>query len=185
MNKDTFNKLNIDEQLKFFNKELKKGNSLSVICKSIGIGRSTVSDRFKKKNYKFNKNTNQYEIISNNSSNTDVIKKDESNILCDTPETDTINEIIDISNEDIKKNLLDLAANYEIIQKIISDYKCNTSVIKKQIIIDLPESETKLITWRANQKVVEIFNEFANKNNQFRKVDLLSQALLDFVNKYE
>lgn len=181
MNKDTFNKLTIDEQLKFFNKELKKGNSLSVICKSIGIGRSTVSDRFKKKNYKFNKNTNQYEIISNNGSNTDVIKKEESNTLCNN----TINEIIDISNEDIKKNLLDLAANYEIIQKIISDYKCNTSVIKKQIIIDLPESETKLITWRANQKVVEIFNEFANKNNQFRKVDLLSQALLDFVNKYE
>lgn len=185
MNKDKFNELNIDEQIKFFNKELEKGNSLSKICKSIGIGRSTVSDRFKKINYKFNKESNLYETIENNDSNTNVSKEENKNKLIDIPITNTVNEVIDISNEDIKKNLLDLASNYEIIQKIIMDYKCNTSVIKKQIVIDLPESESKLITWRANQKVVEIFNEFANKNNQFKKVDLLSQALLDFVNRYE
>ena len=69
MNKDTFNKLAINEQVEYFNKELVKGNSLTNICKSINIGRSTVSDRFKKINYKFNKQTNQYEIIENNDSN--------------------------------------------------------------------------------------------------------------------
>ena len=117
--------------------------------------------------------------------NTNVIIKEKSNNSNNVSATDTVNEVINISSEDIKKNLLELATNYEIIQKIIDDYKCNTSVVKKQIIIDLPQSESKLITWRINQQVVEIFNEFANKNNQFKKVDLLSQALLDFVNKYE
>lgn len=185
MKKDTFNKLTIDEQLKYFNQELAKGNSLTSICKSIEIGRSTVSDRFKKINYKFNKDTNQYEMIKNNGSNTNVIIKEKSNNSNNVSATDTVNEVINISSEDIKKNLLELATNYEIIQKIIDDYKCNTSVVKKQIIIDLPQAESKLITWRINQQVVEIFNEFANKNNQFKKVDLLSQALLDFVNKYE
>ena len=184
MNKDTFNKLTINEQLEYFNQELIKGNTLTNICKSIKIGRSTVSDRFKKINYKFNKDTNQYEYIENNDSNTDVIKHKNSNSR-NISIADTVNEVINISSEDIKKNLLDLATNYEIIQEIIANYKCNTSVVKEQIIIDLPKSDSKIITWRVNQEVAEIFNEFANKNNQFKKVDLISQALLDFVNKYE
>lgn len=185
MNKDIFNKLTIDEQLKYFNQELVNGKSLTSICKLIGIGRSTVSDRFKKINYKFNKDTNQYELIKNNDGNTSVIIKENSNNLNNISSTDTVNEVINISSEDIKKNLLELATNYEVIQKIIDDYKCNTSVIKKQITIDLPQAESKLITWRINQQVAEIFNEFASKNNQFKKVDLLSQALLDFVNKHK
>lgn len=185
MNKDTFNKLTINEQVEYFNKELVKGNSLTNICKSINIGRSTVSERFKKINYKFNKHTNQYEIIENNDSNTNVIIKNTSNNSHNTSIVDTVNDVINISSEDIKKNLLELATNYKIIQEIIADYKCNTSVVKKQIIIDLPQADSKITTLRINEQVAEIFNEFANKNNQFKKVDLLSQALLDFVNKYE
>ncbi len=184
MNKDTFNKLSINEQVEYFNKELVKGNNLTNICKSINIGRSTVSDRFKKINYKFNKQTNQYEIIENNDSNTYVIKHIDNNTY-NTSIADTVNDVINISSEDIKQNLLELANNYKIIQEIINDYKRNTSVVKKQIIIDLPQSDSKVTTLRINEEVAKIFNEFANKNSQFKKVDLLSQALLDFVRNHE
>lgn len=74
MNKESFNKLTIDEQIEYFNEKLKEANSLTNICKNISIGRSTISDRFKKHNYKFNKISNQYELIENNANITNVIK---------------------------------------------------------------------------------------------------------------
>lgn len=70
MNKTSFNNLNLKDQIKYFNKELKNGNNIGKICKSINISYSTIRDRFKRNNYVYIKVSNQYEnknhIISNN-----------------------------------------------------------------------------------------------------------------------
>ena len=63
MNKTEFNSLDIMEQIEYINKSLLNGNTLTNICKSIGIGRSTIRDRFEKVSYKYNKSINQYESI--------------------------------------------------------------------------------------------------------------------------
>ena len=44
MQRIEFDKLEIIEQLNYINKELKTG-MLAAICKSIGVGRTTMSDR--------------------------------------------------------------------------------------------------------------------------------------------
>ena len=63
MNKTEFNNLEVLEQIEYINKSLLEGNTLTNICKSIGIGRSTIRDRFKKVSYEYNKSINQYESI--------------------------------------------------------------------------------------------------------------------------
>ena len=63
MNKTEFNSLDVMEQIEYINKSLLNGNTLTNICKSIGIGRSTIRDRFEKVSYKYNKSINQYESI--------------------------------------------------------------------------------------------------------------------------
>lgn len=63
MNKTEFNSLEVLEQIEYINKSLLEGNTLTNICKSIGIGRSTIRDRFKKVSYEYNKSINQYESI--------------------------------------------------------------------------------------------------------------------------
>ena len=46
MTKEDFNNLDIIEQINYINEKLVEGNTLTNICKSIGIGRSTIRYRF-------------------------------------------------------------------------------------------------------------------------------------------
>lgn len=189
MKKEQFNKLDIDKQIEYFNNRLSEGESLTVICDSIGIGRTTVSDRFKKVKYKFNKSNKQYELVEDNGNNTDVTEAN--NGSCTTVEptentnNDNVLDIVTFDNEDIKNNLLSLASEYEILKNMIDDYRRNSSVIKKQIVIDIPDDESKIVTLRINKTVLDMFNEFAEANKQYRKVDLLSQALLNFIREHQ
>lgn len=68
MTKDEFNNLEIIDQIYYLNKHLKDGLTLTNICKSIGIARSTVSGRMTKQGYILDKNLNQY-IIDNSKNN--------------------------------------------------------------------------------------------------------------------
>ena len=189
MKKEQFNKLDIDKQIEYFNNELLEGGSITSICKSLGIARSTISDRFGKVNYKYNGAIKQYELVENNVNITDV--KEANNGSCTTVEptentnNDNVLDIVNLDNEDIKNNLLSLASEYEILKNMIDDYRRNSSVIKKQIVIDIPDDDSKITTLRINKTVLDMFNEFAEANKQYRKVDLLSQALFDFINAHK
>ena len=61
MNKSSFNKLTLQNQVKYFNTRLKSGENISQICNSISISYSTIRDRFKRNNYVYSKVSNQYE----------------------------------------------------------------------------------------------------------------------------
>ena len=48
MNRDEFNKLDVNSQVQYFNEELKKdNNNFNAICKQIGISKNTIMNRFK------------------------------------------------------------------------------------------------------------------------------------------
>lgn len=68
MTKDEFNNLEIIDQINYLNKNLKAGQSLTNICNSIGIARSTVGGRMTKQGYILDKNLNQY-ILDNKENN--------------------------------------------------------------------------------------------------------------------
>ncbi|MDY6559168.1 hypothetical protein, partial [Clostridioides difficile] len=108
----------------------------------------------------------------NNISDTNVIQ------------SDAVREVINKSDKEIKDNLLDIVSNYDVLKEIIELHKCNTSVIKQQIVIDLEDSDSKLTTLRVNSKELELFNKFCDNNKQFKKIDLISQALKEFREKY-
>ena len=93
--------------------------------------------------------------------------------------------MVNKSPDELKNNLFSLANDYEIISKIIEDYRRNTSVIKQQIVIELPICENKLTTLRVNEQVLEEFNKFAEEHKQYKKVDLLSQALKNFIDQHK
>lgn len=195
MNKEKFNKLDIIEQIKYINDELKNNKSITSVSKELGIGRSTIRDRFKKANYIYSKELNEYVhnnditgVIQvnkklNNRCDTSV-KIEENN--CSTPviEKDTVTEIVTKSDEEIRTNLLDLVNNYDVLKDIIELHRRNTSVVKQQIVIDLDDAESKLTTLRVNSKVLDQFNEFCIKHKEYKKVDLLSQAIKTFIENY-
>ena len=199
MNKEEFNKLGVLEQVQYINNELKNNKSITSVCKELGIGRSTIRDRFKKANYSYSKDLNKYihnnditdvlqkptELLKcNNRCISSDINKKNNNSITDVLQRDTVTEIINKSDEEIKNNLLDLVNNYDVLKDIIELHRRNTSVIKQQIVIDIEESDSKLATLRVNSKVLEQFNDFCKDNKQYKKVDLLSQAMKEFIEKY-
>lgn len=189
MNKEQFNALEVLKQIDYVNNLLKNNNSVTAVCKEIGVGRTTIRDRFKKVGYVFSKEFNAYALKrENNVCNTDIIDiNNNSNTTVRktrNDEDEVVLNIVEKSSDEIKSNLLDLANNYELIKEIMDIHRRNTSVAKQQIVIDLEEAESKLVTLRVNEKVLDDFNEFCNNNKQFKKVDLLSQAIKNFIVQY-
>ncbi|MFD3158869.1 hypothetical protein ACFIJ5_18835 (plasmid) [Haloimpatiens sp. FM7330] len=99
-------------------------------------------------------------------------------------------------------NILSLAKNYDKISKVLewfenkNDDKCMTDdtcvtnvieVIDDKIKINLPDSEEKRTTIRVNAKVWDDFNEFCSSENNkhLKKRDILSMALLEFIDRYK
>lgn len=185
LTKEEFNKLDIKEQIEYFNNSLENNVSITAVCKQIGIGRSTISDRFKKHNYSYSKELNQYTHREVTKERVKPINRQ--NDGCNTTSSsieNTVTEVINISDVDIKNNLLDIASNYEVLKEMIETYRRNTNVVKQQIVIDLEEAESILTTIRVNPKVWEQFKIFSLEHRQFKKVDLLSQALKNFMEQY-
>lgn len=97
-----------------------------------------------------------------------------------------------ISNESLKNNLIGLAENYaniiEMLEWFNGDDKRHTNVIEviDGIRIDLPEEEKKdfRTTLRVNDMAWNRFKNFCNCNKQFSQKDLISMALLEYMNKY-
>lgn len=193
MNKDKFNNLKILEQIEYINNKLQNNNSITSVSKELGIGRSTIRDRFKKVNYTYCKDYNNYiynenttDVVQTNTAKnnrriTSDIATTSNHNITDVIQSDTVAEIMIKSDEEIKNTLLELVNNYDVLKDIIELHRRNTAVIKQQIIIDLEDAENKLTTLRVNEKVLKQFDDFCNNNKQYKKVDLLSQAIKNFI----
>lgn len=62
-NKSNFNKLDLEQQVLFFNKKLEEGFKISEVCLKTGISYNTIHERFARYGYKYNKLSKQYECI--------------------------------------------------------------------------------------------------------------------------
>lgn len=196
MTKEQFNQLEVLEQIKYINNQLEKNSTLTLVCKELSIGRSTIRDRFKKISYSYSKELNRYVYndsitgivknitMKNNKRITDVTHEENNANNTNVSQVDKVTDIINKSDVEIKETLLDIVNNYDTIKEIIELHRRNTSVIKQQIVIDVEDAESKLTTLRVNSKELELFNSFCEDNKQYKKIDLISQALKEFRERY-
>ena len=190
MNKTEFNSLEVLEQIEYINKSLLEGNTLTNICKSIGIGRSTIRDRFKKVSYEYNKATNQYESIieiieaetvapveANKSIKEDIkpVIQQSSNKVVRTD-----NEILTslINNYDDMNNKLNEMYNWYKLQS------SNKVVQTEKFKVDDFEGDIVVRSYKLYEPIQREFLEFCKKNNKYKVQDILSQALKEFLDKY-
>lgn len=179
MNKDDFNKLDTLDQIEYINVQLENNNSITSICKTIGIGRSTISDRFKKAGYTYSKQLKKY---INNDCSTDVnIKKIDELAQTTDSNTDGSNIIDVLEPAQIQENILNIAKEYDTLIEMLEMYKKNKKVLNNNIVIDLDNAETTLTTIRVNSDVLKMFNNFCIQHKEFKKVDLISMALKEYV----
>ncbi|EPS51656.1 putative DNA-binding protein [Clostridium botulinum CFSAN002367] len=65
MDRADFDKLEVQDQVIYINKQLGEGSTLREIASNLNIARSTLRDRFKKIGYIYNKKLNIYSKINN------------------------------------------------------------------------------------------------------------------------
>lgn len=210
MNKKEFIGLKTNQQLEYVNAQLKSGLSLRSLSANLEISKTTIRDRFKKINYKFDADKRQYIIDDdsittvNSTMMTDVIyDKSHTNGIHNVNETSVIhikgkeikskdNSHTLIINHNLESNIISLAEKHDKIIEVLNWFendKSRTNVIEviQGIKINLPPEENKEFrtTVRLNDVVWEMFKTFCTENKEFTQKDLHSMALIDYMEKHK
>ena len=202
MDRKEFDKLSIEEQVEYINKELYNGCTLTKVCSLIGIGRSTVRDRFKKVGQRYDSSINRYvgdnskTAITGDRSKTEISCDEDKAIVLQDKERAVIrhrdNNNTLVTDKKVVTNLLELSNNHDKIMKVLTWFesdrsKTNVIEVSEGIKIDLPqEKDTEFRkTVRLNGVVWKQFSEFCKEHGEFKQKDLHSQALLEYIEKYK
>ena len=186
MNKEEFNKLDIEQQRIYINSFLTEGISLTKACEAIGIDRATVRKRFKRNGIIFNKNIY---IRENNHLN---------NCTTITTETTTNNKNItkridkqqekQESNDNIKllEEKIKVLENYlKATNKRIDDLINTKTTINTYENIREYKGEEVVRSFRINEEVQKRFKKYCKANSEHKVSDILSTILDDYLNRQD
>lgn len=95
---------------------------------------------------------------------------------------------VELFSNDNVSQLQDFISNYKIIMQMVDMFKQNNQLgaENKNIVIELPVEDDKTFkaSYRVNKTINEQFKQFCKEHSEFTAKDLLSQALKEFVEKY-
>lgn len=172
MNKEEFNRLDIEQQRIYINSFLADGISITKACQTIGIDRATIRKRFEAKNIIFNKNSNRYIYnTSNNSSNnkSNTVKKDDiTNINLDS---------IKLLEEKIKS----LESQIEATNHRIDTITNTKTTINTENTINTYEGGEVVRSFRINEEVQKRFKKYCKANSEHKVSDILSTILDNYL----
>lgn len=183
MDRKEFKSLSDKERIEFFESEYEKNILHNEILKSYDLAKNTVADTFKRNGYAYDKSLGKYILNEYYESVTKVIPKQEATQKYyndSTLEKEMMNIISWVKEQKEKQ-----AENEELLNWV-KRQRDNENIIE---LSKLEISETAITgevvgkTFKAHDVVLNRFNEFCDKST-YRKQDILSQALYDFLNKY-
>lgn len=212
MDKETFSKFDIEIQIEYINSEMAVGKSFSQVCKEIGYSdESTLRKKYNKKEYKLNDTKTAYIKVcdrgmtevskTNNTVPKKVIEKNNPindkgmNVVIEHTEPIQVvddNKVTQVTNFDdnsmtfnnqIKSNLIGLAENYDRIMELLNSDKNMTSGINIELPIETVDNFRTTV--RVNNVVWDNFKNFCKEHKEFTQRDLLSEALLEYINNHK
>ena len=195
---------NLNIEVTYVNQELLKGRSLTKIAledygyknESSLRKRLTKGGIYKRVGQQF---IRQKLDIDTSKDESDNIRQDGRQVVTDTETTRVkdgteLIEVVDMTRSQgvtydvFEEKYKGLAENYNVLMKMIEDYKkAGIDAIKRDggLVIELPpEEEEARVTFRINGTVYEEFKAFVKANKQFKVKELVSAALMEFVNRY-
>ena len=137
IDKSTFNRLSIGDQIKIFNSLLLKHDNIKNVCSHIGISYSTIRDRFHKNKYKFDKVNKKYIHSSDYIESEEleiIIRNILSNMNTNTIETKILND--NIKDSDDKKLTI---RSFRIYENVLSEFIefSNNTALKQYDVLSL------------------------------------------------
>ena len=181
MNKDTFNQLEIQQQVEYINQGLEL-NSLTKVCEAIGIDRATVRKRFKSKGFELVNNRYINTVNTVNTTNAKKITNNTSN----TKTQQKSNKSSDIKA--LEKKIESLEAQIKgIIHMINTNNTVNTNDTTNTTELKKYKGTTVSRNYRVNEEVQKEFKKVCNKftaGTDYTVTDIISLALEEFMNKH-
>ena len=175
MDKLEFNQLELQDQVQYINDQLADtGLSVTKVCDAIGIDRSTVRKRFKKGWYVFNTDLNLYEgDILNGEGVKEIVPRPSKMPPKNKPNTGNTNTLED--------RVKVLEGQIKALEQII--YNNQINAINTDINILEFDCNTVTRAYRMYEDVQKDFKIFCKKHSEYKVQDLISTALVEFMNK--
>lgn len=202
MDKEDFNKLSIDEQFNYLNKQLDSDNiSRAALFKRIGLAKSTIADRARNNNYKFDTTINKYILDEGCSKRTannspDEIEKTDCNAKVSTSVSNE--KTVGIQLDSIShSNLIYLLENTDKIKLLLEQKDRNNNDIEtiEDIISDVynfkqvkERKYDKVKSLRLDQEILDGFEtmvSLVSKKgiNQQEFLNYILSSYIKFFNK--
>ena len=168
--------------INYINELLKQGKTVKEIREIIGYTEKKFQKEIKELGYKWNQGLKQYTLIGkcNTTCNTE----------CNTSDLEPI-EIISNTNvqqieyNSLQTNTLDyLTNNLDVLKLIIEKFSNLDTKVNTDIVIKLDNTGNTLTSIRVNTTILNKFNSFCENNKAFKKSDLISMALAEYIDKY-
>lgn len=174
--------MEFNEKINYINKQLKEGKKVEDIRKELGIGEKSLQKEIRENKYKFNQKLKQYmpigncNTVCNTSCNTSALESFE--VLSDT-------NVLQVECSESQVDTLNYLTNNIDTLKLIIDKFSNLNIeVNAGIVIKLDNSSNVLTSIRVNSTVLNKFNSFCDDNKVFKKSDLISMALKEYIEKY-
>lgn len=180
MDKLEFNQLELQEQVQYINDQLVLGLSVTKVCETIGIDRSTVRKRFKKGGYTFNKDLNLYEG--------DILNGEDVKEIAHTPNKKP-QKVRTIADDMIAlgDRVRALEKQMRALENKVDNQEINTGNTTNANTIELEllefDADTVTRAYRLYEDVQKEFKIFCKKHSEYKVQDIISTALVEFMNK--
>lgn len=160
MLKEEFNNLPIAEQVKHINARL-PFKTLTKACNEVNIARSTITGRFKKNGYTLDLTQNKY--IRDNYGNKIELENNSSSL----------------------KELLEMKDKIKALIEWFDGEQAGTIQNEFNIQLDKFEGEAISRTFVLYPNVLKRYLKFCEDHRAYRRQDILSKALTEFMDRYE
>ena len=170
MDKQTFNNMNALEQIQYINNNIGT-ESLTKYCDTLGINRGTISKRFKKLNYIFDKKLNQF------------VSVDTTEVQPNSNQYVTLDQYKSLENrikalEDMYRTI----TTTELQQSNNSTTEVQQS--NNNSTIRFYKGDVVVRAYRIDEEVYRRFKAYTDDNKQYKISDIISTALENFLNDY-
>ena len=192
LNKEGFNKLSIDKQFEYLNQKLNEcNNSRAALFKAIGLAKSTIGDRARNNNYKFDTSLNKYVLDEGCSKHTvskgpNIIDEANCNEKVSTPVSNE--KTVGIQLDSLShSNLIYLLENTDRIRLLLEQKVKNTNDIESidDIINDVykfkQNKERKYDKVKSLRLDQEILDGFESMVSVISKKGINQQEFLNYI----
>lgn len=170
MNREEFNKLNVKEQVEYFNNELnQENNNFNAICKSIGISKNTVLSRFKKFGYEPARQGQKIIKFLQAIGEKEVKKEQIKNLTAENSEVKNKNE----ASDPYEINLI--LKRIELLEQKVKELESKGLCEDKNFINSYENTTTK--TFKIDVEVYQDLEKLFDKYKMYKRQDIVSSLL--------